>query len=99
MSAVASQPGHHSHVQLRRLYASLLEEQTRFDEFRQLLALYPAAEHDEESTEGEQVRARLNARISEWLCGHFDGLSTAQVALWRSIVVEGRLNTTGSFRD
>ena len=80
------------HTQLRRLYTSLLEEQHRFDEFKQLLALYPAAVVDEESFEAREVRARLNARINEWLCGQFDGLSPAQVALWRSIVVEERIN-------
>jgi len=91
MSALASQV-QDPHVQLRRLYTSLLEEQSRFDEFKQLLALYPASDGDEESPEAQAVRAKLNARISDWLCGHFDGLSAAQVVLWRSIVVEERIN-------
>jgi len=81
------------HEQLRRLYRSLLEEQNRFDEFKQLLALYPTvSESDVESPEAQQIRAKLNARISEWLHGDFDGLSTTQVILWRSIVVEERIN-------
>ena len=81
------------HEQLRRLYRSLLEEQNRFDEFKQLLALYPATvEGDAEAPEAQQIRARLNARINEWLHGEFDGLSAAQVILWRSIVVEERIN-------
>ena len=92
MSALASQTINDPHVQLRRLYTSLLEEQNRFDEFKQLLALYPVSDADEESDEAQSVRAKLNARINEWLCGHFDGLSAAQVTLWRSIVVEERIN-------
>jgi hypothetical protein len=93
MSAVATQPVNDPHTQLRRLYTSLLEEQSRFDEFKQLLALYPVGEEDESDQAG-QVRARLNGRINEWLCGRFDGLSAAQVVLWRSIVVEERINLT-----
>ena len=92
MSAAASQTKQDPHVQLRRLYTSLLEEQHRFDEFKQLLTLYPVNGGDEESAEAQLVRARLNARINDWLCGHFDGLSATQVALWRSIVVEERIN-------
>lgn len=92
MSALASQTINDPHVQLRRLYTSLLEEQSRFDEFKQLLALYPVSDAEEESDEAIAVRAKLNARINEWLCGHFDGLSAAQVVLWRSIVVEERIN-------
>lgn len=93
MSAVASQPANDPHTQLRRLYTSLLEEQARFDEFKQLLALYPVGD-EEESDQGAEVRDRLNRRINEWLCGRFDGLSAAQVVLWRSIVVEERINLT-----
>jgi len=93
MSAVASQTINDPHVQLRRLYTSLLEEQNRFDEFKQLLALYPVGDDDEdESDEAMSVRAKLNARINDWLCGEFDGLSATQVVLWRSIVVEERIN-------
>jgi hypothetical protein len=92
MSALASQTSQDPHVQLRRLYTSLLEEQNRFDEFKQLLSLYPVSDDDEESAEAQAVRAKLNARINDWLCGHFDGLSAAQVVLWRSIVVEERIN-------
>ena len=91
MSALA-QTINDPHVQLRRLYTSLLEEQNRFDEFKQLLSLYPVSDEEEESEEAMSVRAKLNARINEWLCGQFDGLSATQVALWRSIVVEERIN-------
>ena len=81
------------HEQLRRLYRSLLEEQNRFDEFKQLLALYPTGtDEDVETDEAKGIRAKLNARIGEWLGGDFDGLSAAQVALWKSIVVEERIN-------
>lgn len=80
------------HAQLRRLYLSLLQDQNHFDEFKQLLALYPAQAEDVESAEARELRAKLNARINTWLDGGFDGLSAAQVVLWRSIVVEERIN-------
>ena len=92
MTAAALETLHDPHAQLRRLYASLLEEQHRFDEFKQLLALYPVAQTEDESAEAREIRTRLNARINEWVAGEFDGLSAAQVALWRSIVVEERIN-------
>jgi hypothetical protein len=92
MPAAALDTLHDPHAQLRRLYASLLEEQHRFDEFKQLLTLYPVLQAEEETVEAREVRARLNARINEWVSGEFDGLSADQVALWRSIVVEERIN-------
>ena len=94
MNAIALQHASDPHEQLRRLYRSLLEDQNRFDEFKQLLALYPTVEEDSdvESDDAKATRAKLNARISEWLKGEFDGLSAAQVVLWKSIVVEERIN-------
>jgi hypothetical protein len=94
MNALASANFVDPHVQLRRLYVSLLEDQNRFDEFKQLLAMYPtdAEESDEEGEEAQRVRATLNARINDWVCGGFEGLSAAQVVLWRSIVVDERIN-------
>jgi hypothetical protein len=81
------------HEQLRRLYRSLLEDQNRFDEFKQLLAMYPASiEGDAEPDAAKEIRAKLNGRISDWLNGEFDGLTAAQVMLWRGIVVEERIN-------
>jgi hypothetical protein len=81
------------HSQLRALYRSLLERQSNFDEFKHLLSLYPASsEGSGESDEAEFVRARLNARISSWLGGEFDGLSVVQLLQWRAIVVEERFN-------
>lgn len=82
------------HAQLRRLYLTLLQDQNRFDEFKQLLALYPSRVEDVEPDEARGVRIKLNARITAWLDGGFDGLSAAQVSLWRSIVVEERINVT-----
>lgn len=78
--------------QVRRLYVSLLEQQSRFDEFKYLLARYPA----EDELSGESARARdsrdaLNRRIKEWLLGDFDGLSAPQLLLWRSIIVDERV--------
>ena len=82
------------HDQLRALYRSLLERQSNFDEFKQLLSLYPASVSDTapEPEEAAYIRARLNFRISEWVDGNFDGLSVLQVLQWRNIVVEERFN-------
>lgn len=80
------------HAQLRRLYLTLLQDQTRFDEFKHLLATYPAHVDDVESPQARSVREQLNARINQWLDGGFDDLSVTQVALWRAIVVEERIN-------
>ena len=82
-----------SHAQLRSLYQSLLTNQTHFDEFKQLLALYgyDGVESDSESQEAAQIRDQLNERIRSWV-GPFDGLSVAQTLQWRAIVVEERFN-------
>jgi len=82
------------HDQLRALYRSLLERQSNFDEFKQLLTLYPESVSDtaSESEEAAYIRALLNFRISEWVDGNFDGLSVDQVLQWRTIVVEERFN-------
>jgi hypothetical protein len=97
MSAAAAATGTADpHAQLRRLYLSLLEEQDRFDEFKRLLTLYRTESEETESLEARNVRDRLNARIAQWLDGGFDGLSASQVSLWRSIVVEERINTVTS---
>jgi len=94
MALAESIPVHDPHLQLRRLYVSLLEEQSRFDEFKQLLALYPipTADESEECAEAAEVRAKLNSRINHWVGGGFEGLSAQQVLLWRSIVVDERIN-------
>ena len=93
MALAESTSARDPHLQLRRLYTSLLEEQNRFDEFKQLLALYPLPSDDsEESPEAAEVRAKLNERIEDWVGGGFEGLSAAQVLLWRSIVVEEHIN-------
>ena len=84
------------HAQIRALYLSLLTHQERFDEFKQLLALYDVLpeRHDREPDDAAQVRDLLNARIRAWVGGRFDGLSAAQVLQWRAIVVEERLNVS-----
>jgi hypothetical protein len=91
-AAASSDP----HTQLRALYLSLLTHQERFDEFKQLLALYHVtpSDMDEEPREASAVRSQLNARIRSWVGGRFDGLSAAQVLQWRAIVVEERLNVS-----
>lgn len=86
--------------QVRRLYVSLLEQQSRFDEFKYLLARYPA--EDEPAGESEQARnsrEALNRRIREWLLGDFDGLSAAQLLLWRSIIVDERVPPSSRWGD
>ncbi len=81
------------HAQLRRLYIALLENQNRFDEFKQLLALYDVPQPEgEESEEASGIRQKLNARIRDWIGPEFDGLNTAQTVLWRNIVVDERIN-------
>jgi hypothetical protein len=81
------------HSQLRRLYMSLLEEQNRFDEFKHLLSQYPRDSVDgSEDEDAQAIRQQLNERIRAWVNGRFDGLSAAQVLLWRSIVVDERIN-------
>ena len=87
---------HDSHAQLRSLYMTLLEHQTRFDEFKSLLAQYePASLADaaHEDDQARQVREKLNDRIRDWVDG-FDGFSAQQVIQWRSIVVEERINVS-----
>jgi hypothetical protein len=80
--------------QIRALYRSLLERQSNFDEFKTLLALYPASlpPNGQETAEAMIVRAKLNSRISEWLGDPFDALTAEQLLQWRAIVVEERFN-------
>lgn len=83
------------HTQLRALYRSLLMKQEHFDEFRQMLALYPAVEPESQGAESEAaatLRRQINERISEWIGAPFNGLTATQAALWRAIVVEERFN-------
>ncbi len=81
-------------AQLRTLYMSLLTRQERFDEFKQLLSMYATApgEDDGEPPAAAEVRQKLNARIREWTGTPFAGLSSAQIQMWRAIVVEERFN-------
>lgn len=97
MESTHTNPKLDPHAQLRRLYIALLEDQNRFDEFKQLLALYEVpGEEDQESEESALIRHKLNARIREWIGPEFDGLSAAQTVLWRNIVVEERINVAVS---
>jgi hypothetical protein len=84
------------HDQLRKLYISLLENREQFDEFKRLLALYDAKpeETDVEPSDAAKTRHELNERIRTWLGGKFEGLSAAQAAKWRVIVVEERTNVS-----
>ncbi len=82
------------HAQLRNLYMSLLTKQERFDEFKQLLSLYPTVPDadDTEPAAAVEVRQKLNERIREWTGTPFAGLSSSQIQMWRAIVVEERIN-------
>jgi hypothetical protein len=87
-------PPRNPQAQIRALYRSLLERQANFDEFKALLALYPASLPigGQEPAEASLVRERLNARISQWLGDKFDDLTIEQILQWRAIVVEERFN-------
>jgi hypothetical protein len=80
-----------THTQLRELYKSLLSNQENFDEFKQMLSRYPDVTSDEEPDEAAEVRDELNERLRDWV-DNFEGLSAKQVLLWRSIVVDERVN-------
>jgi hypothetical protein len=86
------------HAQLRSLYRSLLDRQENFDEFKQLLALYPAGvrESGVETKDAAEIRAKLNQRIQTWIEGPFDELGPVQVLQWRAIIVEDRFNISMS---
>lgn len=86
--------------QVRQLYVSLLEQQSRFDEFKYLLARYPAEdEADFESERARESREALNRRIREWLLGDFDGLSAPQLLSWRSMIVDERLPSSSRWGE
>jgi hypothetical protein len=78
---------------LSALYVSLLRSDERSHEFRSLLALYPASLGGRESREAARVRCELNARVRSWLDAPSVTLSVAAVLLWRTILVEGRVDT------
>jgi hypothetical protein len=82
------------HTELRSLYMSLLTRQENFDEFKQLLAMYPAvpSEDEAEPPAAVEVRQKLNERIRAWTGMAFSGLSSSQIQMWRAIVVEERIN-------
>jgi hypothetical protein len=76
-------------VQVRALYRSLLASQSRFDEFKGMLARYPEQLVSRNEPEpAARVRAELNARIAGWTGGKFDGLSSDQLLQWRAIVLD-----------
>ena len=83
------------HNELRSLYMSLLTRQENFDEFKQLLSMYPSVPNEKEAEPpaAAEVRHRLNARVREWTGMPFSpGLSSSQIQMWRAIVVEDRIN-------
>jgi len=83
-------------AQLRALYMDLLRNQSHFDEFRHLLALYHPADvnGEKESSRANEVRERLNDRIRAWLGADIDDLTPSQVLQWRAVVVEERFSGT-----
>lgn len=78
---------------LQIVYMAVLENQDRFDEFRQHLATYSVSPlDDEESAEAAAVRARLNERAREWTNGAVEGRTRVQMLRWREIIVDQRFN-------
>ena len=82
------------HAELRSLYMSLLTRQENFDEFKELLSMYPTGpgEDETESNVAAEIRQKLNERIRAWTGMAFSGLSSSQIRMWRAIVVEERIN-------
>ena len=82
------------HAELRSLYMSLLTRQENFDEFKQLLSMYPPvpSENEAEPPDAALVRQKLNERIRAWTGMPFSGISSSQIQMWRAIVVEDRIN-------
>jgi hypothetical protein len=79
------------------LYRALLGHEERFNEFKWFLTLYaPDPNHEDEPDAAAAVRARLNARLREWVGPEFGDLSASQVLLWRCIVVEERFGAAPS---
>lgn len=96
LSAAARQTFRDPNVQLRALYMDLLRNQSHFDEFKHLLALYHPKGVDEQGREtpsASEIRHRLNERIRNWLAMEIEGLTPEQVLQWRAIVVEERFGT------
>jgi len=79
------------------LYRALLGHEERFHEFKRFLTLYALEpNYGDEPDAAAAVRARLNARLREWVGPEFGDLSASQVLLWRCIVVEERFGATPS---
>ncbi len=86
--------------QVRALYRALLESQLHFDEFKALLARYPRVRGASDEPEpAARVRAEVNARISGWLDGDFEGLSVVEVLQWKAIVLDEDLENSDHERD
>jgi hypothetical protein len=56
--------------------------------------MYPTVDGDEpaEPSDAAAVREQLNQRIRDWIGGPFAGLSSAQITMWRAILVDERVN-------
>ena len=72
------------------LYRTLLTRRAHFEEFKQLLAMYPPSSlrSGAESTDAEFVRSYLNSRIVEWVGQDFHAMSVTELLEWRDIVVD-----------
>lgn len=90
-NSAKSLPCRDPNAELRALYMDLLRNQSHFDEFHHLLALYQPSDvtpAGSETDRAREVRRRLNDRIREWLAMDIEGLTACQVLQWRAIVVE-----------
>jgi hypothetical protein len=76
-------------AQTRALYRFLLERVSNFNEFKHLVALYPATlPSGGEPAFATQIRALLHKRISQWLGRHVEALTSDELLCWRAIVVD-----------
>ena len=89
-AAIPAPEGTNEHVW--RLYIALLVKKERFNEFQQLLLLYPAeaSPTEEEPEEAAATRALINRRINEWIGKEVPAHSAMEILQWRQVLVDGR---------
>jgi hypothetical protein len=82
---------------LRSLCRSLITKQENIYEFKRLLSLYPPdCDDDTEPPDAARVREGLDQCVRNWTGQPFSGFTVAQVQMWRTIVLDGRMNIARS---
>jgi hypothetical protein len=85
-------------AQTRALYRFLLERVSNFNEFKHLVALYPATlPSGGEPVFATQIRTLLHKRISQWLGRQVEALTSDELLCWRAIVVDDFFGVPGWF--